>query len=269
MEREPQGTGPSPEKTAAPPGRDAATGDAPPADAAAGSATDEKRDPAEVRDAGSEPVEDGVAPAGGPAQGDGVAPAAEPAAEEPTVEVFQPDTSMRALLGQLLPELALLAAAVYFFVLAGDFAGSGAEPGQLGPGFWPRMAASGLIIALLVRIVQTLRARKRPIVRIRSEFEEDAPEAPFDNTRVAIAMGLAVGYVFATMFLGFMIATAAFLTAFIWIGGQRRWFVPLVGIGGALAATVVFVGIVYVSLPTGVGVFDTVTVAVYELLGIQ
>ena len=63
--------------------------------------------------------------------------------------------------------------------------------------------------------------------------------------------------------------TAVFLTVFIWIGGQRKWYVPLVGIGGALVATVVFVGVVYVALPTGVGVFDAVTVAIYGLLGIQ
>jgi hypothetical protein len=261
MERDAHGTGPSPEKTAEPPGGSAATGE-PPSAATDGtgstdsSATTDKRDPTDVREAGSGPDEDATAPPG------------EPTAEPPEVEVLPRDTSARALLGQLLPELALLAAAVYFFVLAGSFSGS-SDPGQLGAGFWPRMAATGLIIALLARIFQTLRARKKPIVRIRSEFEEDAPEAPFDNTRVAIAMGLAVGYVLATMFLGFMIATAVFLTVFIWIGGQRRWYVPLVGALGALVATVVFVGLVYVALPTGVGVFDTVTVAVYQLLGLQ
>jgi putative tricarboxylic transport membrane protein len=261
MERDPQGTGSSPEKTTEPPAGTGATGQ-PPAAGTQGtgsndpSVTTEKRDPAEVGQPGPAPGEDGAAPP------------SEPKADEPEVEVIPRDTSARALLGELLPELALLAAAIYFFVLAGDFGGS-AEPGQLGPGFWPRMAATGLIIALLARIFQTLRARKQPIVRIRSEFEEDAPEAPFDNTRVAIAMGLAVAYVLATMFLGFMISTALFLTVFIWIGGQRRWYVPLVGVGGALVATVVFVGVVYISLPTGVGVFDTVTVAVYELLGLQ
>jgi putative tricarboxylic transport membrane protein len=90
-----------------------------------------------------------------------------------------------------------------------------------------------------------------------------------DNTRLAIAIALAVGYVFATMFLGYLIATAVFLTAFIWIGGQRRWYVPLIAIAGSLVSVSVFIGIVYVSLPTGVGIFDTITVAIYELLGIQ
>jgi hypothetical protein len=192
-----------------------------------------------------------------------------PEREGPKVEVIERDSSMRALLGALLPEIVLLIAVGYAFYLAGTFQNA-AEPGQLGPGFWPRVAAVGMAVALLARIYQTVRARHRPIVKISNPvFDADADEAPFDYTRVALAMGLAVGYVFATMFLGYMIATAVFLTVFIWLGGERRWFVPLVGIGGALVSTYVFVGVVYVALPTGVGAFDAVTVAIYRLLGIQ
>jgi hypothetical protein len=80
---------------------------------------------------------------------------------------------------------------------------------------------------------------------------------------------LAFGYVVGTMFLGYMFATMAFLGAFIWAGGQRRWVAPVVAVAGGLVMTYVFVGVVYVSVPTGVGLFDTVTVAVYRLLGIQ
>jgi putative tricarboxylic transport membrane protein len=182
--------------------------------------------------------------------------------------VIQRDASTRAMLAEIVPEVVLLIGAAYLFHLAGNFQNQ-AEPGQLGPGFWPRMAATGLAIALVVRIVQTVRAHKRPIVKLRSELEEEAAEGEIDYTRVAIAVALAVGYVFGTMFLGYLIATAVFLTAFIWIGGQRRWYVPLIAIAGSLASATVFIGIVFVALPTGVGVFDTVTVAIYRLLGLQ
>ena len=49
----------------------------------------------------------------------------------------------------------------------------------------------------------------------------------------------------------------AFLGAFIWAGGQRRWVTPVVAVVCGLVMTYVFVGVVYVSVPTGVGVFDT------------
>jgi putative tricarboxylic transport membrane protein len=185
------------------------------------------------------------------------------------VEVREPDRSRGALAGALIPEILLLAGAVYVFVEAGSFTSS-QHAGQLGPAFWPRLAAIGLGVALLVRIIQTIREHRLPVVREVGEFDDIGVESGKVNWRTAaIGMGLAAGYVLATMFLGYMFATVLFLAAFIWIGGQRTWYAPLVAVAGGLVMTYVFVGVVYVSVPTGVGIFDTVTVAVYELLGIQ
>jgi len=190
-------------------------------------------------------------------------------APDRAVEVHEPDRTRGALLRELVPELVVLAGAVYLFFLAGDFSAR-QQPGQLGPAFWPRLAAVGLAFALLVRVVQTIREHRRPVVRQVSEFDDIGGEPATLHWRsAAIAMGLAFGYVLATMFLGYMFATIVFLGAFIWAGGQRAWYVPLVAVAGGMVMTYVFVGVVYVSVPTGVGVFDTVTVGVYELLGIQ
>jgi putative tricarboxylic transport membrane protein len=191
------------------------------------------------------------------------------APQDGALEVHEPDRAPGALLRELVPEIVFLAGAVYLFILAGDFTHR-QQPGQLGPGFWPRLAAIGLAVALLVRIVQTIREHRRPLVRVVSEFDDIGGEPATLHWRsAAIAMALAFGYVLATMFLGYMFATIVFFGAFIWFGGQRTWYVPLVAIVGGLVMTYVFVGVVYVSVPTGVGVFDAVTVAVYELLGIQ
>jgi putative tricarboxylic transport membrane protein len=185
------------------------------------------------------------------------------------VEVTEPDRRRSAVLREVIPELVFLLAAVYLFIQAGDFSAR-QQPGQLGPAFWPRLAAIGLAVGLLVRIVQAFREHNRPVVRVVSEFDDiEGDDAPVHWRSAAIAMGLAFGYVVATMFLGYMFATMTFLGAFVWAGGQRRWVTPVVAVGGGLLMTYVFVGVVYVSVPTGVGVFDTVTVAVYRLLGIQ
>jgi len=188
---------------------------------------------------------------------------------ERRVEVHEPDRSRRAILSEVVPELLVFAGVVYLFFKAGDFSAR-QQPGQLGPAFWPRLAAIGLGVALLVRIVQVFREHNRPVVRVVSEFDDiEDDEAEIYWRSAAIAMALAFGYVVATMFLGYMLATMTFLGAFIWAGGQRRWVTPVVAVVGGLVMTYVFVGVVYVSVPTGVGVFDTVTVAVYKLLGIQ
>ena len=223
------------------------------------SSTDESGD-STGRAADVDPRADGAQPAGA------VTAPEETEDDAPEVEVIERESSWRSVLGEMVPEIGLLVATVYFFYLAGNFEGQ-TDPGQLGPGFWPRMAATGLAIALVVRIVQTVRERNRPIVKLPSEFPEEE-ELEVDWPRVGTAMALAVGYVFATMFIGYLFATAAFLTAFIWLGGQRRWFVPLIACAGALASAYIFIGLVFVALPTGVGVFDTLTVAIYDLLGI-
>jgi putative tricarboxylic transport membrane protein len=265
MEPNARGNGSSREKASEPSGRDAEPGQG------SGQSTEPVgwREETAARPAGEDVSSDssqGGTAVAAPESDTGEAPAPD---EGPKIEVIERDSSMRALLISILPEIALLIAVGYAFYLAGNFQNA-AEPGQLGPGFWPRIAAVGMAIALVARIIQAIRARHRPIVKVTNPvFDADEDEAPFDYTRVAIAMGLAVGYVFATMFLGYLFATAVFLTVFIWIGGQRRWFVPLIACAMALVSTVVFVGIVYVALPTGVSVFDTMTVAIYELLGLQ
>jgi hypothetical protein len=90
---------------------------------------------------------------------------------EPSVEVIERRTSPMSLARELLPEIGILLAAAYLFYVAGNFEYQ-ERPGQLGPQFWPRMAAVGLGAAVLVRIVQTIRDRNRPIVRVKSEFDE-------------------------------------------------------------------------------------------------
>lgn len=188
---------------------------------------------------------------------------------ESSVEVIERQSSPASLARELLPEIGILLAAAYLFYVAGNFEYQD-RPGQLGPQFWPRMAAVGLGAAVLVRIVQTIRDRNRPIVRVKSEFDEfQQTEVDLHWPSLWLAIGLVVGYVTSTMFLGYMISTALFLGLFIWLGGQRKWYVTLVAAGGGLLFTFMFVGVVYVSLPTGVGIFDTITVAVYRLLGIQ
>jgi hypothetical protein len=57
--------------------------------------------------------------------------------------------------------------------------------------------------------------------------------------------------------------------AFLWAAGKRQLLVTVpVAAAAALVFTYVFVKVVYMSLPTGVSVFDSLTAALYELLGV-
>jgi putative tricarboxylic transport membrane protein len=168
----------------------------------------------------------------------------------------------RSLLLSILPEVVLLAGAVYLFVVALGFKQVGPS-GQIGPGFWPQVLCVGIGIGALVRLGQKLRSREHRVVG------DAAPEADEVRIpRVALGIALVVGYVVGMLFLGYILATALFLIVFIYLGGQRKWYVVPLGIASSLLFAYVFLKVVYIALPSGVGIFDQLTVLLYELLGV-
>jgi putative tricarboxylic transport membrane protein len=168
----------------------------------------------------------------------------------------------RSLLLNALPEVVLLAAAVYLFVVALGFRQVGPSD-QVGPGFWPQVLCVGIGIGALVRLGQKLRSRER---RVMGNAASEAGELRMP--RAALGIALVVGYVIGMLFLGYILATALFLIAFIYLGGQRKWYVVPLGIASSLLFAYVFLKVVYIALPSGVGVFDQLTVLLYELLGV-
>lgn len=168
----------------------------------------------------------------------------------------------RSLLLSILPEVVLLAAAVYLFVVALGFRQVGPAD-QIGPGFWPQVLCVGIGIGALVRLGQKLHSRERQVA---DDATSEADELRMP--RVALGIALVVGYVVGMLFLGYILATALFLIAFIYLGGQRKWYVVPLGIASSLLFAYVFLKVVYIALPSGVGIFDQLTVLLYELLGV-
>jgi putative tricarboxylic transport membrane protein len=168
----------------------------------------------------------------------------------------------RSLLLSVLPEVVLLAATMYLFVVALGFKQVGPSD-QIGPGFWPQVLCVGIGIGALVRLGQKLRS---PESRVVGDAASEAGELRMP--RVALGVALVVGYVVGMLFLGYILATALFLIAFIYLGGQRKWYVVPLGIASSLLFAYVFLKVVYIALPSGVGIFDQLTVLLYELLGV-
>lgn len=167
-----------------------------------------------------------------------------------------------SLLLSLVPEVVLLAAAVYLFVVALGFRQVGPSD-QIGPGFWPLVLCVGIGIGALVRLGQKLRSCERRVTQYTAS-ETDEVRMP----RVVLGIALVVGYIVGMLFLGYILATALFLIAFIYLGGQRKWYVIPLGVASSLFFAYVFLKVVYIALPSGVGIFDQLTVLLYELLGV-
>ena len=136
-----------------------------------------------------------------------------------------------------------------------------AREGQLGPAFWPRLVLAGLgLVCLLKALGEWPRT---------AASDDTEPAGEISRPKLAAGIALIVLYVLATPWLGFMLATAAFIVAFMVLAGARS---PLVVAANAVVGTVVllytFVKIVYLPLPKGEGAFEALTLAVYRALRI-
>jgi hypothetical protein len=131
--------------------------------------------------------------------------------------------------------------------------------GQLGPGFWPRMALIGLGGACVAKLVEEW--RRRGVIAA-----TDGP-APISGARLITAIALIVLYALLAPFLGWAFVTALFVGAFLVLAGMRapRAIAANVVIG-TVGLLYLFVKLVYLPLPKGDGPFETLTLALYRAL---
>jgi hypothetical protein len=175
---------------------------------------------------------------------------------------------VRAKLVSMLPYAALLAGAAYLFHRATGLAAFG-RPGQLGPDFWPKAVLGLLMITCVLEIARQALARPAApaaAAPVRQE-EEEEPRYP---VLLALGIGITLIYVPGMQLLGFFAATTLYLAAFMLVGRYRRWgVVAAASVLGSLAFVFVFMKIVYVSLPLGLGPFRSLSIALMALLGIR
>jgi putative tricarboxylic transport membrane protein len=181
-----------------------------------------------------------------------------------------PDEKPGPLLVRIAPELVALVVCVALLV---STVGMTTSAGGPGPAFYPRLLGGLLVVALLVRIGQQLRSHRRETAGHAPETAGGEPSdfdpALISDRRVWAAVAFTVAYIVATIYLGWPIGTFLFVIAFLWAAGKRNLAVTVpVAAVLAIAFTFIFVKAVYMALPTGVGVFDSLTVSTYELLGI-
>lgn len=164
--------------------------------------------------------------------------------------------------GAALPYIVLLAIAAGLYVLAGQ-TGTPARPGQLGPDAWPRAALVLMAAACVFQIAKTVAASPGREARgledslDEGDAEDQAPRRP----RLLLAgVALTIAYGFVVTVLGFPLATAGFMVAFMYLGGARShlaiWLSSLIGVA---LLSFLLLRVVYVSLPRGVPPLDRIT----------
>jgi hypothetical protein len=139
-------------------------------------------------------------------------------------------------------------------------------PEELGPRFWPRLCLAAMLVLTALDAALAFWPSRRPSVGIDKAAPARAPES---LALLFAGLLLVVAYAIATVVAGFPLATMGFLVAFSYLGGYRHMPSLLaIAFGTTLALLYIFVYLVYVSLPLGLGPFLEMNVALYRLLGI-
>ncbi|PYZ96674.1 hypothetical protein CR205_13320 [Alteribacter lacisalsi] len=141
-----------------------------------------------------------------------------------------------------------------------------------GPGAWPTMLLIMMVILGLSLLVSTIRtARKGEVVskEIQAEAGDEAAEEDFVPKvvfpyRYLVLLGIAVIYLFLVSGIGFLLATPLMLAGAAFLLGMRKvWSLVTTSVMGSAAVIVIFIVILNIPLPRGLGVFRELSYLIY------
>jgi putative tricarboxylic transport membrane protein len=174
----------------------------------------------------------------------------------------------------------VLGIAVFLYYLASHFDYT-PRAGAPGPDAWPKGILALMIATCIYGIIKSLffagadegNALLEGVVQegmeAPADAEADAASARYPHLLVG-GIVVTLGYVFFVDKLGFFLTTLVYLVVFLLLGRYRRWrAIAGVSLIGSIVLMYVFMKIVYVSLPLGVGPFGEFSVLLMKLMGIR
>jgi putative tricarboxylic transport membrane protein len=162
----------------------------------------------------------------------------------------------------------ILCCAAYLFYLAQriqyEFV-----PGRVGPDAWPKIVLVLLLATCVWQIARIVIFGAAPAASADDELPLAEGEGNYTHLAL-LAIGVTVIYAFLLPSLGFLVATVLYIGGIAYVGRYRRFW-PLVAtsIIAPIVLIFVFMKIVYVALPLGVGPFKALTLVLLKILGVH
>jgi putative tricarboxylic transport membrane protein len=137
----------------------------------------------------------------------------------------------------------------------------------LGPAAWPRVMLALIAVCALIWLVQELLAWRRGRAAPAAEPATAAEVYSYPKALIGLVMILAYGWLLPIA--GFPITTAVFIALWCLLGGVRHPLaVAALSLLGTGVLLWVFMGLALMPLSRGLGVFDRISIAILQLLGI-
>lgn len=178
-----------------------------------------------------------------------------------------------------IPYFIVLAISAALFWHAGSIGSMGSGGRAIGADFWPRLILGLAMCVCVFELVFRWFFDMEGMGGLLSQVEQQVAgeqggveEEPVEHHlgRLLTGIGLTLAYVWALPVIGFAVASLVFIALFIWLGTYRRTRVVVaVSVLGTLILMFLFMKVVYVSLPLGTGIFETISVKLIGLLGIR
>ncbi|MEL7566909.1 MAG: tripartite tricarboxylate transporter TctB family protein [Dehalobacterium sp.] len=177
---------------------------------------------------------------------------------------------------KILVNAVLILLAVSIYLMANNFNYTSKDVNRLGPDFWPRMCALIIIVVaiydVLTSLIRTKKATREIIEdnNLETEIGDDKKDQKRNPLLLFACLLSTFAYIMFLPIIGFGIATLIYLGVLMVIGRYRRWRVIIASsVIGSLSLMFVFLKIVYLSLPPGIGIFAEFTYCMYNLFGVR
>jgi hypothetical protein len=174
-------------------------------------------------------------------------------------------------LKKIVPYAIILFVSLYFYYLAGQFRFS-VKANNLGPDFWPKLLLGLTMVVCLYEIIKTAFFLR---IEPQKKTVEEQPAKAAGKKRsypelLVIGIAMTVAYAYFVTILGFVLCTFLYFALFMIVGRYRKiWAILANSVVGTLVLVVIFMKVVYVSLPLGQEPFSAVTFFVLRMLGIK
>lgn len=183
---------------------------------------------------------------------------------------------LRPRLGAATPYLLILAVGAFLF-RAADRIEFDHVDGRIGPDAWPKLIISLMMVASVLGGIKAARSQdtrsSEPVSSGPRDEGGQGAMAPDDAEiyplRVWGTLAGTVAYLLLMPAVGFFLSSALFIAFIVYLGGYRK-VGPVLAIAlvGSLFFMVIFVRVIYVSLPIGIEPFAAVSLTLLKIINV-
>ncbi len=159
--------------------------------------------------------------------------------------------------GEIIFNVVLFAISIFLYYVAGTFR-QFAPYAKLGPDFWPKGILLGIIFLSGILLIKSITSL------IKHEIKEPSMRNVQEPYRLFLVIAVSFAYAFGMGILGFLLSTILFQVIFLYLLKIKRFLsIILVSLLNTAMLYILFIQVLNMLLPTGVGIFRTISLFFY------